>query len=76
MATLPGEQFLLQQIDGEVVLFDRYTEAEVVRFDPADPNSFGPALKTIWLTDLLDPEAKCFAAFWTGYFHAHATRGF
>jgi hypothetical protein len=76
MATLPGEQFLLQQIDGDVVLFDRYTEDEIVRFDPSNPNSFGPALKTIWLTDLLDPEQKCFAAFWTGYFHAHSTEGF
>jgi len=71
MAQLPGERFLIQQIDGEVILFHRDTEDELVRFNPSDPNCLGPALKTIWLTDRLESEEKCFAAFWAGYFHAH-----
>lgn len=74
MAQLPPDgTWLIQQIDGQVILFHRYTEEEIVRFNPADPNSFGPALATIWRTDLLDPEQRCMAVFWAGYFYAHAS---
>lgn len=71
MAQLPPDgTWLIQQIDGEVVVFHRHTGDEVVRFDVADPDSFGPALKKIGTTLQLTPEQKSFAAFWTGYFYA------
>lgn len=68
-----GENWLIQQIGGEVILFRRYTEEEVVRFDPADANAAAQAQKTIHDSDQLTPEEKCFAHFWCGYFYAHAT---
>lgn len=74
MAQLPPDgEWLVQQIGGEVVLFHRYTEEEIAKWTPGDPNSFGPALKTIWETEVLNPEQKTFACFWAGYFYAHAT---
>lgn len=74
MAQLPPDgTWLIQQIDGQVILFHRHTEEEIVRFNPADPNSFGPALKVIWETDRFDAEQKCMAVFWAGYFYAHAS---
>lgn len=74
MAKLPPDgPWTIQQIDGEVVLFHCHTEEELVRFDPADPDSFGPALKVISLSPRFTLEQKAFAAFWAGYFYAHAT---
>lgn len=73
MAGLPPDgRLLVQQIDGQVIIYNRDTEEELHRLDPADPNSFGPALQRIWLDDRLAPEQKCFSAFWVGYFHAHS----
>jgi len=74
MAQLPGERFLIQQIDGQVVLFERYTEREIVRFDPGEPNAAAKAQKVIYDSELTDEE-RCFAHFWSGYFHAYATGG-
>lgn len=72
MAQLPPDgEILVQQIGGEVVMFDRYTEAEYVRFNPVDPQEFGPAMKTVWDHPTLTEEQKCFAVFWFGYFYAH-----
>ncbi len=71
MARLPSEQWLIQQISGEVILFQEYTEREIVRFDPSDANATCLAQKTIYDSELSD-EDKCFAHFWSGYFHAHA----
>lgn len=73
MAQLPGEIWLIQQIDGQVILFHRHTEEEIVRFDPADGSAAAMAQAVIWGTDRLNPEEKCFAHFWSGYFYAHAT---
>lgn len=74
MAQLPPDgQWLMQQIDGEVILFERYTERELMRFDPSDPNAAAIAQKTIYDLEDLSPEQKCFAHFWSGYFYAHAT---
>lgn len=74
MAQLPPDgEWLVQQIDGTVVVFNRYTEAEVVRFDPRDSNATAQAQKVIYDNPWLSDEAKCFAYFWSGYFHAHAT---
>lgn len=72
MAKLPGERYLIQQIDGEVVLFHLYTEEELVRFDPSDANASAIAQKTIYDLEELSDEEKCFAHFWSGYFYAHA----
>lgn len=72
MAQLPPDgTWLMQQHDDQVVLFNRWTEEEIVRFIPGDPSSFGPALKTIWESKLSD-ETKIFAAFWAGYFYSYA----
>jgi len=68
----PDGQWLVQQIGGEVILFERDTEEEIASWVPGDPNSFGPALKVIWETDRLDVEQKAMAAFWAGYFYAYA----
>lgn len=72
MAQLPGEQWLIQQIDGEVILFHRDTEEEIVRFDPANPDHTALAQGAIARDPRLDQEQKSFAHFWSGYFHAHA----
>ena len=72
MAQLPGERYLIQQIAGQVILFDRNTEEEVVRFDPADPNATAIAQSVIHQSVVLNDQVKCFAHFWSGYFHAYA----
>lgn len=73
MAQLPPDgDWLIQQIGGEVILFQRYTEEEIVRFDPADANASAQAQKVIHDSDRLTDEAKNFAHFWSGYFYAHA----
>lgn len=71
MARLPGENYLIQQINGSVVLFEDCTEREIVRFDPTDANAAAKAQFTIYSSDELTPEQKCFAHFWCGYFYAH-----
>ena len=74
MAGLPPDgEWLVQQIDGQVVVFHRYTEEEIVRFDPSDANMAAKAQQPIAATDKLTSEQKCFAHFWCGYFYAHAT---
>lgn len=72
MAQLPDGIHLIQQIDGEVVLFDSFMEEEILRVDPSDADAMARAQKTIYDSALSD-EAKCFAHFWCGYFYAHAT---
>lgn len=73
MARLPSERYLIQQIDGMVVLFEDYTENEIVRFDPSDKDATAKAQKVIHDSQLSE-EDKCFAHFWSGYFYAF-TRG-
>jgi len=68
VARLPSEEYLIQEIGGEVILFQQYTEAEVVRFDPRDMDAVAKAQKTIHDSKLSD-EDKCFAHFWSGYFY-------
>lgn len=72
MARLPSEQYLIQQIDGTVILFSEGTEEEIVRFDPSDANQCCLAQRTIHESGMTD-EDKCFAHFWSGYFYAHAS---
>jgi hypothetical protein len=73
MARLPSEQYLMQQIGAQVVLFEDFTERQVVRFDPADGIAAANALDVIQASELGD-EDKCYACFWAGYFHAYADR--
>ena len=72
MAQLPSGDYLIQQIGGRVILFQRYTEKELVSFDPTDANGVALAQHAIYEAEL-SPEDKCFAHFWSGYFYAHAT---
>lgn len=74
MAQLPGETWLIQQIDGMVVIFHRHTEEELLRFDPSNANVVAQTQKAIYDLKQLDDEQKCFAHFWSGYFYAHASR--
>lgn len=71
MARLPSELYLIQQIDGAVVLYEDGSEREIVRFDPCDTDATARAQKVIHDSELSD-EDKCFAYFWSGYFYAHA----
>lgn len=73
MAQLPGGDWLIQQIGGMVILFRRYTEEEIVRFDPADGNAAAVAQGVIANCTELDQEQKSLAHFWSGYFYAYAT---
>lgn len=73
MAQLPPDgTWLMQQIGGEVILFHRYTEEELLRFDPSDGQAAAQAQMAIHQLDQLDAEQKGFAHFWSGYFYAHA----
>lgn len=73
MAQLPGGTWLIQQIDNQVILFHRYTEQEILRFDPSDADAVAVAQRIIYDNKELSDEQKCFAHFWSGYFYAHAT---
>jgi len=73
MAQLPPDgDWLIQQIGGDVIVFQRHTEIEIVRFPAGDADAAAKAQKTIWDDRRLSDEAKCFAHFWSGYFYAHA----
>lgn len=73
MAQLPPDgQYLIQQADGHVRLFERYTERELASFDPADQNATAIAQGVIHGLGELTEEQKSFAHFWSGYFYAHA----
>jgi hypothetical protein len=69
----PDGEWLIQQLNGEVFLFRRYTEEEVVRFDPSSADATSKAQKVIYDSNLLNDEQKCFAHFWSGYFYGYAT---
>lgn len=73
MARLPSGDYLIQQIGSEVILFHRFTEEEIVRFNPADAASAAVAQGVIAADTRLDKEDASFAHFWSGYFYAHAT---
>jgi hypothetical protein len=74
MAQLPPDgAFLIQQIDGAVVLFHQYTQEELLRFNPGDANEAAQAQKRIHDLPQLTAEQKCFAHFWSGYLYAHAS---
>lgn len=72
MARLPSQEWLIQQIGGDVILFQEGSEEEIVRFDPTNADATAKAQRVIWFSQLAD-EDKCYALFWCGYFYAHAT---
>lgn len=72
MAQLPSEKYLIQKIGGEVVLYRRDTEDEIVRFDPMDADAAAQAQYTIHTSNLSEQD-KCFAHFWSGYFYGRMT---
>lgn len=72
MAQLPPDgKYLIQQIGGLVILFERYTERELVMFNPADANAAAIAQRHIHELAELNAEQKSMAHFWSGYFYAH-----
>lgn len=74
MAQLPPDgEWLIQQIDGEVILFHRDGDFEIVRFDPSDSDAAARAQEVIAHSGILNEEQKSFAHFWSGYFYACAT---
>lgn len=73
MAQLPPDgTWLIQQIDGEVVLHHRHTGEEIARWAADDQNEIGPGLAEVTSDARLTEEQKSIAAFWAGYFYAHA----
>jgi hypothetical protein len=73
MARLPSYCYLIQQIGGDVILFEDGSERQIVRFDPSDGNAVTSALDVIRDSELGE-EDRCYAQFWTGYFHAYSDR--
>jgi hypothetical protein len=73
MARLPSERYLIQDIGGKVVLFEGGTGRELAGFPAAFEGIALVAQRAIALDDELGDEDKCFAHFWSGYFHAHAS---
>lgn len=73
MARLPSEQYLIQQADGRVRLFEDGSERLIVAFDADNGNAIELALDLI-RTSELDDQDKSFALFWAGYFHGYADR--
>ena len=64
--------WLLQEIDGNVVLFNEGPETEIVNYPIGDMQAAAKAQKTIYDSPLLSAEEKCFAHFWCGYYYANA----
>lgn len=75
MARLPSERFLIQQIGGKVVLFEEYTQREIVSFDANDVIDMARAQVAIMQNDELIPEDKAYAHVWSGYFYAYTRKG-
>jgi len=75
MAQLPPDgEWLVQLIGDEVIVFQRYTEEEIIRFNVHDANSAAIAQGTIHVSGRLTDEQKCFAHFWAGYFYGCARK--
>lgn len=75
MSQLPPDgTWLVQQLDGVVVVYHRHTEEEVVRFDPSNADAAAKAQGVIAADPRLSPEQKSMAHFWSGYFYGCAVR--
>lgn len=76
MASLPPDgEYLIQQIGDTVILFQRHTDEELARWDVRDADATAKAQQVIHDLPELSDEAKCFAHFWSGYFHGCLIRG-
>lgn len=74
MAQLPPDgEWLVQQHDGVVTIFNQYTQEEILYVNANDGNAMAQAQKVIFDAPQLNAEQKCFAHFWFGYFYGHAT---
>jgi hypothetical protein len=82
MARLPGGQHLVQQVGGDVIVFEEGTEREIVRVPLLVPGDDGRLMvnrdgmarsQRVIISSDLSAEDKAFAHFWCGYFYAHAT---
>lgn len=70
MAQLPPDgTWLIQQIGGDVILYHRYTEMEIVSYCALDYDAMARAQRVIHESPELTDEQKCFAHFWCGYFY-------
>jgi hypothetical protein len=74
MARLPSTRYLMQLIGPYAVLFEDYTEREIVRFDPSDRAAAEQAQEVIDGSELTD-EDKVYAHLWSGYFAYYAGHG-
>lgn len=75
MAGLPPDgEWLVQQADGVVSIFNQYTQEVLLKFDPSDREACRQAQFEIWHEPHLNDEQRCFASFWSGYFYAHASQ--
>lgn len=72
----PESYWLIQQVDGMVILFHEGTQEEIVRFNPSDADATAKAQGAIAHASQLDEEQRSFAHFWSGYFYACAAQGF
>jgi hypothetical protein len=73
VARLPSERYLIQDIGGRAVLFEDGTERELASFEAAREDFALLAQVVIATDDELGDEDRCFAHFWSGYLHAHAS---
>lgn len=78
MATI-GPKYLMQQIAGKVILFERNfgylptdSERVLVEFDPAVPSDTWEAIKRISAHPDLSTDEKAEAHFWSGVFYGCA----
>lgn len=74
MALLPSQNWIINQADGWVSLTKVGADDDeaIVSFRPADANMTAMAQSVIHFDAQLSDEDKCFAHFWSGYFHAYA----
>lgn len=76
MAQLPPDgEYLIQQIDGNVIVFQRHSEAEIARWPVGNPDLTAKAQKIIHDSPELTDEGKSMAHFWAGYFYGRASEG-
>lgn len=74
MPTLPGDKHIIETTDeGEVFLYEIGTEETIVHFNPESPVEATEAQLKIFESDLLTPEEKVYAYFWSGFFYRAAT---
>jgi hypothetical protein len=70
----PDGEWVVQQNDGVVSIFNQYTQEEIVAFNTSEGVGVAArAQRIISDTERLTDEQKCFAHFWSGYFYAYSS---